>query len=55
MGLAGQAFPLERTQIDVSMIPFSHLINRPKRSKFQERIAEQDHDGDSAEQENASA
>jgi transposase-like protein len=55
MGLAGQACPLERTQIDVSMIPFYHLINRPKLSKLQERIAEQYHDGYSAEQEHASA
>jgi transposase-like protein len=55
MGLAGQACPLERTQIDVSMIPFYHLINRPKLSKLQARIAEQYHDGYSAEQEHASA
>ena len=55
MGLAGQACPLERTQIDVSMIPFYHLINRPQLSKLQELIADQYHDGYSAEQENASA
>jgi transposase-like protein len=55
MGLAGQACPLERAQTDVSMIPFYHLINRPKLSKLQELIAEQYHDGYSAAQENASA
>ena len=55
MGLDGQACPLERDQTDVSLIPFYHLINRPKLSKLQERIAEQYHDGYSAEQENASA
>jgi hypothetical protein len=55
MGLAGQACPLERTQTDVSMIPFYHLINRPKLSKLQDLIAEQ-YDGIcSAEQESASA
>lgn len=55
MGLAGQACPLERTQTNVSMIPFSHLITRPKLSKLQELIAEQDHDGCSAAQESAAA
>lgn len=54
-GLAGQACPLERTQTDVSMIPFYHLINRPKLSKLQELIAEQYYEGCSAEQERASA
>jgi transposase-like protein len=55
MGRAGQACPLERTQTDVSMIPFYHLINRPKLSKLQELIAEQYDDGGSAEQEHAAA
>jgi transposase-like protein len=55
MGLHGQACPLERTRTDVSLIPFYHLINRPKLSKLQELIAEQYHDGDSVEQEHASA
>jgi transposase-like protein len=55
MGLAGQACPLERTQTDVSMIPFYHIINRPKLSKLQELIAEQYYDGCSAAQESASA
>jgi transposase-like protein len=55
MGLAGQACPLERTQTDVSMIPFYHLINRPKLSKLQELIAEQYDGMCSAEQESASA
>ena len=55
MGLAGQACPLERTQIDVSMIPCYHLINRPKLSKLQGLIAEQYDDGCSAVQERASA
>ncbi len=55
MGLDGQACPLERAQTDVSLIPLYHLINRPKLSKLQELIAEQYHDGDSAEQEHASA
>lgn len=55
MGLAGQACPLERTQTDVSMIPFYHLINRPKLSKLQELIAEQYDGMGSAEQERASA
>jgi transposase-like protein len=55
MGLAGQACPLERTQTDVSMIPFYHLINRPKLSKLQELIAEQYDEGSSSEQEKASA
>jgi len=41
MGLKGQACPLERAQLDVSRIPFYHLLNRPKLSKLQERIAEQ--------------
>ncbi len=55
MGLANQASPLERDQTDVSLIPFYHLLNRPKLSTLQELIAEQYHDGDSAGQENASA
>jgi hypothetical protein len=55
MGLDGQACPLERAQTDVSLIPCYHLINRPKLSKLQELIAEQYHDGYSAEQEQASA
>ncbi len=55
MGLAGQACPLERVQTDVSLIPFYHLINRPKLSKLQDLIAEQYHEGDSTEQEHASA
>jgi transposase-like protein len=55
MGLAGQACPLERTQTDVSMIPFYHLINRPKLSKLQDLIAKQYDDICSAEQERASA
>ena len=55
MGLDGQACPLERAQTDVSLIPFYHLLNRPKLSKLQELIAGQYHDGDPAEQENASA
>ena len=55
MGLAGQACPLERAQTDVSLIPFYHLINRPKLSKLQELIAEQYHDGNSTEQDTASA
>jgi transposase-like protein len=55
MGLDGQACPLERSQTDVSLIPFYHLINRPKLSTLQELIAEQYHDGYSAEQEHASA
>ena len=55
MGLASQASPLERAQTDVSLIPFYHLLNRPKLSKLQELIAEQYHDGSSAEQERASA
>ncbi len=55
MGLHGQACPLERAQADVSLIPFYHLINRPKLSKLQELIAEQYHDRYAAEQEQASA
>jgi transposase-like protein len=55
MGLDGQACPLERAQTDVSLIPFYHLLNRPKLSKLQELIAEQYHDRDSAEQEKVSA
>jgi transposase-like protein len=55
MGLAGQACPLERAQTDVSMIPFYHLINRPKLSKLQKLIAEQYDDGCSAAQEPAAA
>ena len=55
MGLAGQACPLERAQSDVSLIPFYHLINRPKLSKLHELLAEQYHGSYSAEQENASA
>jgi transposase-like protein len=54
-GLHGQACPLERAQADVSLIPLYHLINRPKLSRLHELIAEQYHDGSSAEQENASA
>ncbi len=41
MGLKGQACPLERAQVDVSLIPFYHVINRPKLSKLQELIAVQ--------------
>jgi transposase-like protein len=55
LGLAGQASPLERTQTDVSLIPFYHLLNRPKLSKLPELIAEQYLDVDSGGQENASA
>jgi len=55
MGLHGQACPLERAQADVSLIPFYHLINRPKLSKLQELIAEQYHDGHTTEYEKASA
>lgn len=50
MGLQGQACPLERAQVDVSLIPFYHLMNRPKLSKLQELIAVQYTDGLSAEQ-----
>lgn len=45
MGLHGQACPLERAQVDVSFIPFYHLVNRPKLSKLQELIAAQYTDG----------
>jgi transposase-like protein len=55
MGLDGQACPLERAQIDVSLIPCYHLINRPQLSKLHELIAEQYYDGDSATQDTASA
>jgi transposase-like protein len=55
MGLQGQACPLERTRTDVSLIPFYHLINRPKLSTLQDLIAEQYHEGSSSEQEKASA
>jgi len=41
MGLKGQACPLERARVDVSRLPFYHLVNRPKLSKLQECIAEQ--------------
>lgn len=41
MGLKGQACPLERAQVDVALIPFYHVINRPKLSKLQELIAGQ--------------
>jgi hypothetical protein len=41
MGLHGQACPLERAQVDVSLIPFYHLVNRPKLSQLQELIAAQ--------------
>jgi len=50
MGLQGQACPLERAQVDVSSIPFYHLMNRPKLSKLQERMAAKYTDGLSAEQ-----
>jgi transposase-like protein len=55
MGLHGQACPLERTQADVALIPFYHLLNRPKLSKLQELIAEQYDDKPTAEHEKASA
>lgn len=50
MGLQGQACPLERAQVDVSLIPFYHLMNRPKLSKLQELLAVQYTDGLPAEQ-----
>jgi len=50
MGLKGQACPLERAQVDVSLIPFYHLMNRPNFSKLQELLAAQYTDGLSAEQ-----
>lgn len=50
MGLKGQACPLERAQVDVALIPFYHVINRPKLSKLQELIAVQYTDGPSAQE-----
>ncbi len=50
MGLSGQACPLERAQVDVSLIPFYHLMNQPKLSKLQELMAVQYTDGLSSEQ-----
>lgn len=50
IGLKGQACPLERAQVEVSRIPFYHLINRPKLSKFQECIAQQYMDDRSREE-----
>ncbi len=50
MGLQGQACPLERAQVDVSLIPFYHLMNRPKLSILQERMAVQYTDGLPAQQ-----
>ena len=41
MGLQGQASPLERAGIDVSGIPFYHLINRPNLLKLKILIADQ--------------
>lgn len=50
MGLQAQACPLERAQVNVSLIPFYHLMNRPKLSKLQELLAVQYTEGQSAPQ-----
>ncbi len=41
LGLKGQASPLERANIDVSGIPFYHLVNRPNILKLKELAADQ--------------
>ncbi len=41
LGVKGQACPLERSNQEVSLIPFYHLVNRPNILKLKSMIADQ--------------
>ncbi len=41
IGLKGQASPLERGDVNISTIPFYHLVNRPNMLKLKTMIADQ--------------
>jgi transposase-like protein len=50
LGLQGQACPLERANLDVSGIPFYHLVNRPNIMKLKTMIADQYKEDHAADQ-----